>query len=488
MAILDAFKEKNDKETGAIIGAWDSMAETVAEKLKNTAFWINPEIFEQAKGISEIGDIDNIGGGISDAFKKINDKIDEISIDVPDWAKNKRIGKLTAEQPYLIEPVATLPDWVKPKWVEHEPDYILDGEGKKDPTLLSGVSEAFVGGTISGHFPSVDGTDKDKQTFVNVAALTEIKSVADENGQYDAAAVESATKDLADYYTARATLDDKFGKGDGLYKDYDDKTQAAMDAGYKAALEELNKQYGEDTVSLYDATKEKIEVYKENERKYGSEFRAAQGPNGEIYRHIERNPDYNPDFAKESPDLADVAYAKGEMSAKDYKEVSGQEYNSNDPEKPYVATKDMCSKTSAWAQFHATSEFGLNGLEDKGKELADEVTNTVGRIRDALGIATAGGAAVTLSDKVKELCDKLKTSGHEFASNVKDKVDEVKKSDFFETAQSKFTDLVNKIKDGTPSVDRGANVDKDLANVGVDVNTIQRQTRQPAVETSSKYV
>ena len=89
---------------------------------------------------------------------------------------------------------------------------------------------------------------------------------------------------------------------------------------------------------------------------------------------------------------------------------------------------------------------------------------------------------------MKELCDKLKTSGHEFASNVKDKVDEVKKSDFFETAQSKFTDLVNKIKDGTPSVDRGANVDKDLASVGVDVNTIQRQTRQPAAETSSKYV
>lgn len=481
MAILDAFKEKNDKETDAMVGVWDSMTKTVAEKVKDTALWINPEIFEQAKDINEIGDIDNIGGGISDAFKKINDKIGEININDP-------IGKLTAEQPYLIEPVATLPDWVKPKWVEHEPDYILGGEGKKDPTLLSGVSESFVGGTISGHFPSVDGTDKDKQTFVNVAALTEIKSVADENGQYDAAAVESATKDLADYYTARATLDDKFGKGDGLHEDYDDKTQAAMDAGYKAALEELNKQYGEDTVSLYDATKEKIEVYKANERKYGSEFRAAQGPNGEIYRHIERNPDYNPDFAKESPDLADVAYAKGEMSAKDYKEVSGQEYNSNDPEKPYVATKDMCSKTSAWAQFHVTSEFGLDGLEDKGKELADKATDTFGRIKGALGVATAGGAAVTLSDKVKELCDKLKTNGHEFASNVKDKVDEVKKSDFFETAQSKFTDLVNKIKDGTPSVDRGANVDNDLANVGVDVNTIQRQTEQPAVETSSKYV
>lgn len=344
---------------------------------------------------------------------------DLLPIDNPETPWNKPDEPET--KPWDKIPGIVIPDMKVP-----EPYLIQPVSNNIGLQVMSQKNEGQYANTVERYFGSSElDTDKTKQAFVNVAALTEIKSVADENGQYDAEKVEAATKDVADYYTARQALDAKFGKTmAGKYEmranpEYDDKTQAAMDAGYEAALAELNNQYGEDTVNLYNKTQEKIEAYKKANAEKGSERIII--PDGRGFKFV-TNPDYDPDFAKNDPDLADVAYAKGQMSAADYKSASGKEYKSNDPEKAYVKTEDMSRRIDSFVghirewSMPVLKEDVLDGI-NKGKET----------FADAVHSITTSPAMVALGAKAFALKDAAVENG----------------SKVFNTAENKLDDLTN---------------------------------------------
>lgn len=441
--LADGIIEKANTEKTGAARSWDSIVGTVKDKFKDTMLWINPELSEGfVEGKYAIGSTDPVVGPKpwsyddprgqdyrTHLWEKESLPQTEESKSFPEigggWKKlwgdallpeteESKVPNIpyfphypddVIEQPYLIQPVS------KTEFIED--DYIIRGEKGKDPTLLSSANL----GLIADRFPRIDSVDKDKQAFLNVAALTEIKSVADENGTYDMANVEKVTQDVADYYTARQALDEKFGKGDGLHEmAYDDKTQAAMDAGYEAALAELNKQYGDDTVSLYNKTQEKIGAYEEAKEKYGTRYTNMYDAEGNMLRGMKMNPDYDPDFAKNNPDFADVAYANGEMSADDYKEASGQVYESNDISKNYVSTRGMSKFVS---KFVLSRDVDFSPVRDRAREadraLGLEAENTGDWLKDGIKSVTTLPIVASIGDKLKEAYNDLYDKGSKFA-------------------------------------------------------------------------
>lgn len=394
-SVADGTIEKANAEKIGAVRSWDS----ISGKAKGTLLWINPELSEglgdSNRDPDESKPFPEIGGG----WKKLwgDDVIPETEEPkVPNIPDFPHYPDNTIKQPYLIQPVSK----IEP--IKDDPGYIIK---EKDPTLLSSANLDL----IMDRWPRIDSVDKDKQAFLNVAALTEIKSVADENGTYDIANVEKATQDVADYYTARQALDEKFGKGDGLHEAYDDKTQAAMDAGYEAALAELNKQYGDDTVSLYNKTQEKIDAYEEAKEKYGTRYTSMYDAEGNLLRGMKNNPDYDPDFAKNNPDFADVAYANGEMSADDYKEASGQVYESNDISKNYVSTRGMAKSVSSFVLNH---QVDFSPVPDWH---AFEAENTGDWLKNGIKSVTTLPIVASIGDKLKEAYNDLYDKGSKFA-------------------------------------------------------------------------
>lgn len=423
-SVADGIIEKANAEKTGAARSWDSIVGTVKDKFKDTMLWINPELSEGfVEGKDESKPFSEIGGG----WKKLWGDALLPETEEPEVSKIHNFPRIpegfyppdnTAKHklPYLIEPVS------KTEFIKDEPDYIIRDEKGKDPTLLSSANL----GLIMDRFPRINSVDKDKQAFLNVAALTEIKSVADENGVYDMDNVEKATRDVADYYTARQALDEKFGKGDGLHEAYDDKTQAAMDAGYEAALAELNKQYGDDTVSLYSKTQEKIDAYEEAKDKYGDKLVTMRDENGNILRGMMINPDYDPDFAKNNPDFADVAYANGEMSADDYKEASGQVYESNSIWKNYVSTRSMSESVSDFVlshqvdfspvpDWHAFEAEHVDRELEAERALGLEAENTDDWLKNGIKSVTTLPVIASISDKLKEAYNDLYDKGSKFA-------------------------------------------------------------------------
>ena len=381
------------------------------------------------ESIAKIYDRLKDDGKIQSIWDQIKDKIKEQFGPEEDNPTLEPIGIDTIGPDY--KPIDTIGPDYKP--IDTNPwDRIPGIPGMDIPDMK--VSEPYLIQPVSNNI-GLQGeldTDKTKQAFVNVAALTEIKSVADENGQYDAEKVEAATKDVADYYTARQALDAKFGKTTaGKYEmranpEYDDKTQAAMDAGYEAALAELNKQYGEDTVNLYNKTQEKIEAYEKAEREKGLEQTIV--PDGRGFKFVS-NPDYDPDFAKNDPDLADVAYAKGQMSAADYKAASGEEYKSNDPEKAYVKTKDMSRRVDSFVGH--IREWSMPELKPEIKNyLLDDINKGKETFADAVHSITASPAMVALGAKAFALKDAAVENGSKVFNTVENKLDDLTNGKF----------------------------------------------------------
>lgn len=383
--------------------------------------------------------VKSIWDQIKDGFEPVKDSLKPV----------KPIGEIISDHPEIVEPIGDIindPDFhvnepetpstddpgfhigPKTRFWDKIPGIATPDTKIPEPYLIQPVSndiglqvmaqddEGKYANTVERYFGSSESdTDKIKQAFVNVAALTEIKSVADENGQYDAEKVEAATNDVADYYNARQALDFKFGKMENSITPlYDDKAKAAMDVGYEAALAELNNQYGEDTVKLYNKTQEKIEAYEKAE---SEKYISVPDKFFSFFDKSVPNPDYDPDFAKNDPDLADVAYAKGQMSAADYKAASGKEYKSNDPEKVYIKTEDMCNRVDSYVnQFEENVLDGIN----EGKET----------FADAIHDITTSPAMVALGAKAFALKNAAVENGGKVFDTVENKLDDLTNGKF----------------------------------------------------------
>lgn len=181
-----------------------------------------------------------------------------------------------------------------------------DGLKKSEPYIINPVGRNIGSLKIVGHedtFAAALERQKqiERQQFLDTATLSVVRETA-VDGKYDPAAVNEKIEKLGAYYDEYNSIMDEYGS-----------TPEALDK-----LVELKEKYGEDTVALFDNINEEIADY--NADKAACElYPANRAKLAELY--------------KEHPD---AAYAHGDINAEVYKKWTGTEYESSDPEVPYI--------------------------------------------------------------------------------------------------------------------------------------------------------